>query len=605
MNGFDHYAAALLPTIPCILHATYFILHLMDAKDEVKQRLSVEDVIGDYLELKRAGRNWKAISPFTSEKTASFMVSPEKQIWHDFSSNKGGDIFTFVMEVEGVEFREALEILARKANVDLSQYQRKGGSNSNLKKRLGEANQLAAQFYHLCLSKKPEALDYIKTKRRFSVATIRQWQLGYSPDDGKSLLSFLVKRGFNTTELSKAGLITQRRGGFGDMFRGRIMIPLSDGQGNVVGFTARLLKDDPQAPKYFNTPQTLIYDKGRQVFGFHHAKEQIRKQDSTVLVEGNLDVISSHQAGVKNVVAAAGTAMTADHLRSLSRLSPNVNLAFDADEAGLKATERAIPIAQATGVNLGIITLPKQAKDPDDLIQKDPKLWEQAVNQPEDAVTWILHHYTKLFDKNTAAGKRQISTKALAVIAGLDDPVEREHHIKNLAAALEISVTALVQKFRQRKQPIKRLKTVNVKTATPDETMFEDDFLALNLVYPAVRDSLKPLLGKHFHTDDRQQLFTRLQELPAKQIINEESASDLHLDQNYVKILWFTAEEKYAGFSPAEIMAETMALARRIQKEAQTQDKNRLTAAIAEAEASGDQAKVAQLLEEYQALIRK
>ncbi len=345
----------------------------MEAKDEIKQRLSIEEVIGNYLELKRAGRNFKANSPFSNERTPSFMVSPEKQIWHDFSSNKGGDMFSFIMEVEGVDFREALEILAKKAGVDLSQYQRKSdGTTAKLKKRLLEAHVAAAQFYHLCLSRKPEALSYIKQKRGFTPETIRTWQLGYSPDDGRSLYTFLKKRGFTEAELSKAGLITKRRDGFGDMFRGRIMIPLADGQGNIVGFTARLLKDDKNAPKYFNTPQTLIYDKGRQVFGLHHAKDAIRKADVAVLVEGNLDVIASHQVGIANVVAAAGTAMTTDHLRSLSRLSLNIRLAFDADQAGLKAAERAIPIAQTVGVDIKVVSLPEGVKDPDELIQTDP-----------------------------------------------------------------------------------------------------------------------------------------------------------------------------------------------------------------------------------------
>lgn len=578
----------------------------MDAKDEIKQRLSVEEVVGDYLELKRAGRNFKALSPFSSEKTASFMVSPEKQIWHDFSSNKGGDMFSFVMEVEGVEFREALEILARKANLDLTQYQKRGDSGvAALKKRLLSAHLAAAQFYHLCLSRHTGALQYVKEERGFSVETIRSWQLGYSPDDGAALYTFLKKRGFKDEELLKAGLITRRRNGLGDMFRGRIMIPLADGQGNIVGFTARLLKDDKNAPKYFNTPQTPIYDKGRQVFGLHHAKSAIRKTDQVVLVEGNLDVIASHQAGVEQVVAAAGTAMTADHLRSLSRLTPRITLAFDADAAGLKATERAIGIAQQVGVDLRVVLLPDGVKDPDELIQKDPKLWQQTIEQAVDAVSWTLKRYEQEYDASTAEGKRQLSTKALAVIRGLQDPVEQEHHLRALAGQLDISVQSLLAKLRQTKAKPTQKKPSHAQISEPDQAAYQDDFLALNAEFPEVRDSLKQVTNFGFSSQQRQSIYQALAKLPERQRLTAEVANGLQIDEDTVKILLLTAEEKYASWSPADLMAEAMALARRITKHSEQQNKNQLTAAIREAENSGNIEQAAQLLKQYQQLLKK
>ncbi len=579
----------------------------MDAKDEVKQKLSIEEVIGDYLELRRAGRNFKAISPFTSEKTASFMVSPEKQIWHDFSSNKGGDIFSFIMEVEGVDFREALEILAKKAGVDLSLFQKSDGSLAQLKKRLLAAHEQAAQFYHLCLSRKAEALSYIKEQRKFTPATIRQWQLGYSPDEGRALYVFLKKRGFHETELSKAGLITKRRDGWGDMFRGRIMIPLSDGQGNVVGFTARLLETEKtrstssgrDAPKYFNTPQTLIYDKGRQVFGLHHAKDAIRKTDAAILVEGNLDVIASHQAGVANVVAAAGTAMTADHLRSLSRLTVNIRLAFDADQAGINATERAIPIAGSVGVNLKVVSMPEGVKDPDELIQSDPTKWQTIIEQADDAVTWTLAKYSHQYDKNTAEGKRQLSSKALAIIQNLQDPVEQEHHLKELAMLLNTSLDSLLAKLSAQKTKPTAKKQSTVQSVEPDALVYQDDFLALNCYYPDVRDSLKLITQTDLVGEHRQQLFRVLLHAPLHHRLTG-AEEDLQSNQDYVKILTLTVEENYASFSPADIMAETMALARRIKQKQETKKRIDLTAAIREAEERGDDQEVTRLLAQYQ-----
>ncbi len=578
----------------------------MDAKDEIKQRLSIEEVVGDYLELKRAGRNFKALSPFSSEKTPSFMISPEKQIWHDFSSNKGGDMFSFVMEVEGVDFREALEILARRANVDLAQFQKRSdGSLAALKKRLLEAHKAAVQFYHLSLSRHPQALKYIKEVRGFSVETIRTWQLGYSPDDGNSLHSFLKKRGFKDDELLKAGLVTRRQSGIGDMFRGRVMIPLADGQGNVVGFTSRVLADGPTAgPKYLNTPQTPIYDKGRQVFGLHHAKAAIRKQDNAVLVEGNLDVIASHQAGIMQVVAAAGTAMTADHLRSLSRLSLNVTLAFDADAAGLQATERAIGIAQAVGVDLRVVTLPGDAKDPDELIQQDSQLWQQAIASATDAVSWTLDRYLKDFDPATAEGKRQLSTKALAVIRGLYDPVEREHHIRQLAEQLQVSPQSLLTKLQQTKTKQTVKKPTHVNPVDPDQTAYQDDFLALNVWFPEVRDSLKQIEGALLAGATREAVRRALLNLPERQRLTAEMATTLQIDEDVVKILLLTAEEKYASWTPADVMAEAMALARRISKQSKEQDKNELTAAIRDAENKGDSDLASQLLKQYQDLLK-
>lgn len=577
----------------------------MDAKDEVKQRLSVEEVAADYLELKRAGRNFKAISPFTNERTASFMISPEKQIWHDFSSNKGGDIFSFIMEVEGVGFREALEILAKKANVDVSQYSQKtDGSAAKLKQRLLAAHVAAAQFYHLCLSRRPEALAYVKEKRHFTPETIRQWQLGFSPEDGRSLYTFLKKRGFSDQELSKAGLITRRREGWSDMFRGRIMIPLADGQGNIVGFTARLLKDDKNAPKYFNTPQTPIYDKGRQVFGLHHAKDAIRKNDAAVLVEGNLDVIASHQAKVSNVVAAAGTAMTANHLRSLSRLSPNVVFAFDADAAGIKAAERAIPIAQSVGVTIKIASMPAGIKDPDELIQKDPQLWQKQIDRAEDATTWTLHQYGQLHDKTTAEGKRQLSTKALEVIRGLQDPVEREHHIQSLAQTLGVSVDSLVAKLRQTKQPKQTKKSVKAVPVDPDKTVYEDELLALAAQFPDVRESLGLIQSCSLASERREQVKNALLSMPAATLLTTSEASRLNIDEDYVKILLLTAEEKYASWNPADLMAEAMALARRIILKSKQQNKSELTTAIREAEEADDHQRAAELLDQYQQLLK-
>ena len=304
-----------------------------------KDRIAIEDVVGEYVQLKRSGRNFKGLSPFSNEKSPSLMVSPEKQIWHDFSSGKGGNVFGFVMEMEGLDFKAALELLARKAGVDLSQYKLNTGSNSKLKERLLGALEAAAHFYQVQLTKNNLALKYVRESREFSKETIIKFRLGYSPSAGKELLTHLLNKGFTADELKRVGLVTQRSGGLSDMFRGRLMVPLCDGVGAVVGFTARQLDADPNSPKYINTPATLLYDKGRQAYGLHLAKDAIRREGFVIIVEGNLDVIASNQAGITNVVATAGTAMTVSHLKTLRRFTSDIRLCFDQDGAGQKAAE--------------------------------------------------------------------------------------------------------------------------------------------------------------------------------------------------------------------------------------------------------------------------
>lgn len=443
---------------------------MQDAKEEVRSRLNIEDVIGEYVQLKRSGRNFKGLSPFSGERTASFFVSPEKHIWHDFSSGKGGDVFSFVMEVEGLDFRQALELLARRAGVDLSLYQGDGSRElAARKKRLLAASELAATYYQKSLISNMHAQEYIFKKRGLSKKVVQEFRLGYAPDTGDALTGFLAKKGFSAQELKDAGL-TNRFGG--DLFRGRMMVPLMDGTGQVIGFTGRIIVDEPSAPKYLNTPQTLLYDKSRHVFGLSQAKDSIRTSDYAVIVEGNLDVVSSHQADVNQVVATAGTALTEQHLRALGRLTSRIRLSFDGDKAGLAATERAIPIAQSVGVELSIITLPDSAKDPDELIQQDPQLWQKAIDTAEPVVDWVIAQFAARENLMTASGKGAFTTAAMAVIRTLRDPVEQDHYLAKIASLTDTSRDALTRKLSSVSEPEQRIKPVstdvkNKSTAKP------------------------------------------------------------------------------------------------------------------------------------------
>lgn len=580
----------------------------MDAKEEVKDRLSVEEVVGDYVELKRAGRNLKAVSPFTNEKTASFMVSPDKQIWHDFSSGKGGDIFSFVMEMEGVDFRGALEILARKAGIELAQFQGPDKGVAKQKERLFEAVQLAVSYYHATLAKNKTALDYVFKQRGFNKQTVQEFKIGYAPNSGTALITFLKKRGFTPAEMVKAGLATDRRGLY-DLFRGRILIPLSDAQGRPVGFTGRIMQADDNGPKYLNTPATMIYDKGRQLFGLHLAKDAIRKSDFTVVTEGNLDVVSSHQAWVKNVVASAGTALTRQQLLSLSRLSEDVRLSFDADDAGLAATERAIPIAQEVGVKLSIIELP-QGKDPDDIIREDPKSWQDLVNKPIYVVDWVLNTYEKRLDITSSQGKKALSDKALEVIARLQDQVEQEHYVREIAGKLNVRIETIQAKLDALKSktqiPKKRTK---VQPITKEQAKkltinaYQDQLLGLNLMFPDVRTSLRSIEAYNFEGDTRQQV--------AEFILAQEGTSydkvpkELLDVSDYVKIILFKTEELYGSWSSTDRTIEAIGLAQRLKRNATQKRKELLSESIKRAEAVGNDSQVKELLEEFHKLLKE
>jgi DNA primase len=552
----------------------------MDAVEEVKSRLSIEDVISEYVQLKRAGRNWKGLSPFSSERTPSFVVSPEKQIWHDFSSGKGGNMFSFVMELEGLDFRGALELLARKANVDLTQYQ-SGYSGGPNKERLYAALELATKFYQVQFSKNPRVLRYVLQERQFSKETALEWQLGYSPNTGTALVDFLRSKKFTSDEIAQAGLSSSRYRGVSDMFRGRLMIPLCDQQGRVIGFTARQLDKNPDAPKYINTPQTVLYDKSRHVFGLHLAKEAIRHEHFVVIAEGNLDVIQSYQANVRQVVATAGTALTEPHLKTLSRLTTDIRLSFDADKAGVNATERAIPIASKVGVSLGIIVIPS-GKDPDELIKQDPELWRQTITERHYALDWLMERYNTLLDVTTAEGKRRYSDVLLPIVRQLDDSVEQDHYLQAIAGVIGVSQAALVSKFEDRttntlSKPRKSLPPQPVLDAQVIERQkAEDHFIALLYMQPELRHYLKELPDNLFTTPAAQELVAYMRVHLSKQPDDHDPA--LQKVADYVKIISLEYEELYHGLEFTELHYEAARLYGRLIETFVKQQKQQLTA---------------------------
>lgn len=582
----------------------------MNDVEEIKNRLEVADVVGSYVQLKQSGRNLKAPCPFHHEKSASFMVSPEKGIWHCFGCGEGGDIFKFVMKIEGMDFRGALEMLAKRAGVELKNVKADNGQ-AKARKRAFEAHEWAVKYFQANLVRNKNALDYVVQKRRLGKQIITDFQIGYAPESWDGLVKALKGKGFSEAELVQAGLAGQRNGGRGafDQFRGRIMFTICDATGQPVGFTGRVMGDE--LPKYLNTPQTLLYDKSRVVFGLHLAKEAIRKSDRVVLVEGNMDVIASHQAGVKEVVAASGTALTLEQLKALSYLSKNVLLAFDADRAGLAAAERAIPLAQKLGLNLYIVDLKDQAKDADELIQKDPKLWKQAIDEAKELRQYWLDKSMEQFNiKKDPTGIEKVRfIERMAAILRLYDNTTQAVFISDIASATGIEIETMQAALNEKPvtNPLKSpSKNVVQKTKRPPKIagrpMLEDAILGLNLAFPEARLSMEDLDVSDFESEQAREVVAYIQAAGHDQVASDIAA---HLPglSDYVKILTLRGEEHYGSFAPADRSFEAFMLTRRLQTLGSKVTKHQLTAELQAAEAAGDKALVKTLLAKYQALI--
>lgn len=417
--------------------------------DEVKGRTNIVDVISARVNLKKAGRHWKALCPFHSEKTPSFIVSPERQMWKCFGCGKGGSVIDFVMEYEHVDFVEALTTLAEKAGVKLER-RMADTPEAKLKEKLYAANHLASEYYHYVLTRHAigeKARVYLKT-RGVTDKTIKTFALGYSPNSWDGLLTYLKKKGYDEALLEKAGLIVPSgRGGY-DRFRGRVMFTLKDHRGNVVGFSGRLLDPDAKEAKYINTSETPVYSKGSVLYGLDVTKPAITKEAEAIVTEGEFDVISSFQAGVGNVVAIKGSAFTEGHVNLLRRFAQRLTFALDSDLAGDAAARRGIEIADRAGLDIRVATMPT-GKDPDEAARENPGMFKKALKAAEPIYDYLIASATKRFDPNDAFGKRKISDELLAVIAKIDNPIVQGHYVKKLASVLGVTQDAVSDGMRK------------------------------------------------------------------------------------------------------------------------------------------------------------
>lgn len=408
--------------------------------EQIKQKIDIVQLISESVVLKKTGANFKGLCPFHSEKTPSFIVSPERQIWHCFGScQEGGDIFKFLMKAENIEFPEALKILAKRAGVKLSSYQ--STRTTELKDKIYEINHLASEFYGYILSSHPlgeKARDYLE-ERKISSGSIKLFGLGYAPNSWNSLIKFLEKKGYSAADLDAAGLVSKSGlGHFFDRFRGRVIFTLKDHRGNVVGFAGRLLDPDAKEAKYINTAETAVYTKGNVLYGLEATREEIKKTGFAVITEGEIDAIQSYQAGVRNVVAIKGSALTSGQVGLLKRYTENIYLALDADFAGDAAAHRGIATADAAGLNIRVVGV-TDGKDPDELIKNSgPASWREAVENAVSFYDYVIGSALAKHDPKSPEGAKEIVSEVAKFIEPIENLVVKNHYLKKLAAKLDI-----------------------------------------------------------------------------------------------------------------------------------------------------------------------
>jgi len=423
--------------------------------DQIKEKLDIVEVIGEYIKLTKAGANYKALCPFHKEKTPSFMVSPERQIWHCFGCHRGGDIFKFVMQYENVDFPEALRILAKKAGVELK---REDPLIQNQISKLYEIYEAATLFFEEQLKKNAEVLAYLK-KRGLNNETIETWQLGFALNQRDALFRFLLQKKFKIEDILLSGLViksTQQPDSYFDRFRNRIIFPIFNHQDRIVAFTGRIFGESENEPKYLNSPESPIFNKSQILYGFSKTKKDIREANSVILVEGQMDFLMSWQNGIKNVVATSGTALTEDHLKILKRLTKNLIIGYDMDEAGRLAAERAIDMARSLDFQVKIISLPEGYKDIADFALEHPEKLKEIIKEAEDAGEYYYRKALTQFNLEELSEKRKAIEFLLSKIAWIENPVERAEWLKRIAEGFDIREEFLQESLEKIKNDLNK-----------------------------------------------------------------------------------------------------------------------------------------------------
>ncbi len=471
---------------------------------EIKEASNIVEIIAEKIKLENSGVNFKACCPFHNEKTPSFFVNPGLQRYRCFGCGANGDVLDFLQNFEGITFYEALKTLADRAGIQLKEFQK--SQEDEEREKLLEIMSFAKEYYHYLLTKHEVGQvgrDYLKN-RGTSNESIKIFQLGFATSAWDSLLKYLHhKKKFSLNLIEKTGLIIKGKSGhYYDRFRERLIFPLKNHRGQVVGFSGRLLSQSPKEAKYINSPETLLYHKSQMLYGYSELFREIKKKEQVVVVEGEFDMISSTQAHVNHVVAIKGSALTSEQVNLLSRVAKTIILALDADEAGIKATERAIGIVKAKGIDLRVIDLKHldflsaadQVKDPDELAKEKPKLWRQAVESAVSVYEFLFNHALDIYDPQSADGKRKIINRLAPILENIDHLVEKEFYIQKLSAALNVKESLLkadLKKFGQKKNDLPVAKTSEIPVNTVKTYQERNEEYLLFLLFSFSGDLIK------------------------------------------------------------------------------------------------------------------
>ncbi len=517
--------------------------------EQIKSRLNIVDVVGEYIKLEKAGINYRALCPFHNEKTPSFFVSPSRQMWHCFGGcNEGGDIFKFVMKIEGIEFIDALKLLAKKAGVQLKTSSKKYEEIKTQREKLLDICKKATIFFSTQLNKSKtglEAKDYLM-KRGLKEETIKEWKIGYAPSTWDSLCNYLIGLGYERKDIIDAGLASEK---FFDRFRSRIIFPICDFNGQPIGFTGRVFNSDDEA-KYLNTPNTLLYDKSQALYGLDKAKVEIRKNDSCVLVEGNVDCIMSHQSGVKNCLAVSGTALTPAHLGIIKRFSNNLILSFDMDLAGNNATKKGIDMALKNGFNVKVISMNSE-KDPADIILSSGEdEWKKIIKEAKPINQFYFDLSFKDRDVKSVEDQKRIVSELLPIFKKIDNTIEQTYWIQKLAEKLSIREDDIRQEMKKVNLSKQEVEVQKEKAGKSRKELLEETILSMALIEPSIVETL---------TEEQKKLFTFLEKenndsyiIMKSELLKEE---DIDINEEWRKCV-YEIEKIYKEEKRKKIMAD-------------------------------------------------
>ena len=515
----------------------------MSVIEEIKQRVDIVEVVSEYVSLKKAGRNFRALCPFHTEKTPSFFVFPERQSWHCFGAcATGGDIFSFLMKKENIEFGEALRLLAQRAGIAIPDKWQSGVKDEHVE-RLYQINEAAALYYHRLLVDSPAAeptRSYL-AKRGVSPRSIEDFQLGFSLDSWDGVSQSLTQERYWAEELIEVGLLVEREGGAGgyDRFRNRLMFPIRDPGGRTVGFGGRVLNDS--LPKYLNSPQTAIFDKSSILYGVDRARSAIRRQDMVIIVEGYMDVITAHQHGFDNVVASMGTSLTERQVDILKKLTKNFTMALDADAAGEMATKQELEsvwhateykgreICGPTVEARVRIAIMPQGKDPDEVIRVDAEEWRKLTDAALPWADFVFNTVTSGLDVTNARSKSEVVEQLLPFISAMPDPIERAHYLQKLAHLVHVDEHALALARKKMSASRTFAKRTSRGSATPDSTplsslgdSLEEYCLFLLLHYPGLSDEGRGISPDYFDRTENRELFLLWRDSPDIKLMDED-----------------------------------------------------------------------------------